>query len=224
MRILKKYQHGFWIIGFGIFYLICFHYLEHRPVEFLHIIHATLDDRIPFCEYFILPYLLWFPYIFITVFYFIVNPKTKQDLYQLTKNLCMGMGLFLVISFLYPNGHNLRPLYFPRDNVFTDLVKFLYQHDTATNILPSIHVFNSLAVHTALCNCTTLGKYRAVRAGSLILTISIILSTMFLKQHSVIDVSMGTGLALLGYILFYREPVSARQTSSAYVRNRIRLK
>lgn len=224
MQFLKKYQHGFWILSFGIFYLICFHYLERRPVESLHIIHATLDDKIPFCEYFILPYFLWFPYIFITVLYFIAHTETKQELYQLTKNLCMGMGLFLIISFIYPNGHNLRPLYFPRDNIFVDMVKLLYQYDTATNILPSIHVFNSLAVHTAIWNCNKLGKYRSIQAGSLFLTISIILSTMFLKQHSVVDVSMGTGLALLGYMLFYREPASSKQTSTAYIRNRIRLK
>jgi membrane-associated phospholipid phosphatase len=216
LQTIKKYRHGFWLAGFGLIYMLLFYYLEHRPIDEYHIIHTFLDDRIPFCEYFIVPYLLWFPYMFFAILYFIFRNNDKQEYYRLTKNLCMGMSLFLVISFLYPNGHHLRPIYFERDNIFVDLVKHLYQADTATNILPSIHVFNSLAIHMAVYNCKSLEKYRWVRIGSLFLTISIVLSTMFLKQHSVIDVCMGTGLALIGYVLFYREPAASRQ-SAAYV-------
>ena len=38
---------------------------------------------------------------------------------------------------------------------------------------------------------------------SLVLTSLIILSTMFLKQHSLIDVSIGMAMALFGYEVFY---------------------
>lgn len=214
MRFIKKYQHGLWIAGFFVIYMTIFFYLEHRPVDSYHIIHTVWDDRIPFCEYFIVPYLLWFPYMFLAVLYFIFKNPDKQEYYRLTKNLCMGMSLFLLISFIYPNGHQLRPLTFERDNIFVHMVQNLYQTDTPTNILPSIHVFNSLAIHMAIANCKALRKHPSIRIGSFILTTAIVLSTMFLKQHSVIDVFMGSGLALLGYVFFYREPSVARQTSA----------
>ena len=43
-----------------------------------HVIHTALDDRIPFCEYFIVPYLLWFGYVAWAVGYFYF--KNKDDL------------------------------------------------------------------------------------------------------------------------------------------------
>ena len=66
------------------------------------------------------------------------------------------MTVFLIVSYVYPNAQHLRPTEFPRDNIFTDMVKWLYSTDTPTNILPSIHVFNSLAIHMSLTNCEAL--------------------------------------------------------------------
>ncbi len=40
---------------YTVFYLLCFTYLENRHVRY-HIIDSSLDDKIPFCEYFIIPY------------------------------------------------------------------------------------------------------------------------------------------------------------------------
>ena len=62
------------------------------------------------------------------------------------------MTLFLIVSYVYPNGLNIRPVEFANDNIFTDVVQLLYRHDTPTNVLPSIHVFNSLCIHLALAN------------------------------------------------------------------------
>ena len=117
--------------------------------------------------------------------------------------MMMGMTIFLIVSYVYPNVLHLRPLEFPRENVFTDAVRWLYRTDTPTNVLPSIHVFNSLAIHMSLTNCEALRDKKAIRYGSLVLTLLIIMSTMFLKQHSVIDVCCGATLALFGYLFFY---------------------
>ena len=117
--------------------------------------------------------------------------------------MMMGMTIFLIVSYVYPNVLHLRPLEFPRENVFTDAVRWLYRTDTPTNVLPSIHVFNSLAIHMSLTNCEALRDKKVIRYGSLVLTLLIIMSTMFLKQHSVIDVCCGATLALFGYLFFY---------------------
>ena len=132
--------------------MLFFEYLECRPVWGFHVIDTVFDDYIPFCEYFIVPYLLWFPYQILTVLYFIFRNKNKKEYYQLIFNMMMGMTVFLIVSYAYPNVLHLRPSEFPRENVFTDMVRWLYRTDTPTNVLPSIHVFNSLAVHMSLTN------------------------------------------------------------------------
>jgi hypothetical protein len=38
------------------------------------------------------------------------------------------------------------------ENIFTDLVRALYSADTSTNVLPSIHVLNSLGAYSAIAN------------------------------------------------------------------------
>nr|WP_294679045.1 phosphatase PAP2 family protein [uncultured Blautia sp.] len=208
---IRKYGHGLVMITYCIIYCLLFFYLEHRPVQAYHVVHTVFDDMIPFCEFFIIPYLLWFPYMILAVAYFIFINKNKHEYYQLAFNMMMGMTIFLIVSYCYPNIQHLRPTEFPRDNIFTDLVRRLYATDTPTNILPSIHVFNSLAVHMSLVNCEALRDKKAIRYGSLTLTLLIIASTMFLKQHSVIDVCSGATLALFGYLIFY--PQKASETS-----------
>lgn len=203
----QKYKHGLVILIYSIIYTMLFSYLENRAVHGYHIVHTVFDDSIPFCEYFVIPYLLWFPYMFLAVLYFIFLNNNKHEYYQLIFNLMMGMTVFLIVSYVYPNVQHLRPTEFARDNIFTDLVKWLYKTDTPTNILPSIHVFNSLAIHMSITSCENLRKYKAIRYGSFILTVLIIMSTMFLKQHSVIDVCLGATLALFGSLIFYPQKI-----------------
>lgn len=211
VRFTKKYGHGLVILIYSIIYLILFAYLENRTVYGYHVVDTVFDDHIPFCEFFIVPYLLWFPYMISTVLYFIFWNNNKREYYQLILNLMMGMTVFLIVSYIYPNVLHLRPTEFPRDNIFTDAVRWLYRTDTPTNVLPSIHVFNSLAIHMSLTNCEALRDRKGIRRASLVLTVLIILSTMFLKQHSVIDVCLGSTLALFGHLFFY--PQKAHESS-----------
>lgn len=210
MNFIKKYKHGFVIVTYSILYLCIFQYLEQRHVYSYHLIHCALDDLIPFCEYFIVPYLLWFPYQVFVIAYFIFFNKEKREYYQLTLNLCMGMTVFLIVSWLYPNIQLLRPSVFTGDSLFIRAVQQLYSMDTPTNILPSIHVFNSIAIHLAICKCEQLKDKKWLKRGAGILTFLIILSTMFLKQHSVIDVTLGSAMAGAGYLLFYSRPACKR--------------
>lgn len=222
LAFIKKYKHGLIILAYFLIYILLFGYLENRTVYRYHVVHTVFDDMIPFCEVFIVPYLLWFPYMAFAIFYFIFINKNKHEYYQLVFNLMMGMTVFLIVSYIYPNVQHLRPQEFTRDNIFIDLVKFIYKTDTPTNILPSIHVFNSLAVHMSIISCEALKDKRGIKFGSLILTTLIILSTMFLKQHSAIDVFLGVTLALFGYLIFYPQKASApaKNRSLSDARNR----
>ena len=108
MNFLKKYRHTLAIPAYGILYLLAFQYVEQRSVRH-HIIHMKIDDYIPFCEYFIVPYFLWFIFIAATVFYFAFINKNKKEYWQLVLSLGIGMTLFIIISLIFPNGQELRP-------------------------------------------------------------------------------------------------------------------
>ena len=196
----EKYPH-IWVVSYFIIYMIWFVWLESRADEPYHVIHFPLDDYIPFCEYFIIPYLLWFGYVGWGIGYFYL--KDRSEYFRLCAMLFTGMTIFLIVSTIYPNGHYLRPTTFARDNIFVHIVKWLYASDTATNLFPSIHVYNSIAVNIAVWRSDAFKHKHAMRCGSTILMVSIILSTMFLKQHSVFDVVTGMITAAGMYMIVY---------------------
>lgn len=192
-----------WIIpAYGIFYMISFMLVERIPVE-THLIHTFLDDKIPFCEYFIIPYVLWYFVVLGSVLYFALGSPGKKEYYQYMGTLAVGMTLFLIISYVYPNGQDLRPV-LEGGSPFIQAVQFLYLIDTPTNIFPSMHVFNAVACCVALLNNKKCRQNRIFTAGNIIITVSIVLSTMFLKQHSVEDVVTALILNVICYQVFYR--------------------
>lgn len=200
-KFCARYKHAIPLIIYAVIYLCWFGYLEKTVKRPANLIHMSLDDQIPFCEVFIVPYLLWFLYISAVVLYFFF--RDKQDYYRACAFLFTGMTVFLVVSTFWPNGHHLRPAVMPRDNIFTTLVSMIYKADTPTNLWPSIHVYNSLGAHIAILKNETLRRKPLIHIGSLVLCVSIILSTMFLKQHSVFDVLTAFIMAAVMYIVVY---------------------
>ncbi len=203
-HLISKYKHGV-ILSYFFVYMLWFTYLERtitNDSKFIHI-YSRLDDLIPFMEIFIIPYFLWFLYIFVTVAYFFLT--SKSEFYQICAYLFIGMTICLIIYTLWPNGHVLRVdiASLGRSNIFLDILSRLYGFDTATNVFPSIHVFNSIGAMIAIRKSERLRKLRWLQWSALILTISICLSTVFLKQHSVLDIFGGIALSLIMYVLIY---------------------
>lgn len=202
----EKYKHGIPLLIYMVIYLVWFAWLEKTNVKNYQVIHVTLDDYIPFCEVFVIPYLLWFAYVAAVVIYLFF--KNKQDYYKTCTFLFTGMTIFLIISTLWPNGHHLRPAVMPRDNCFTWLVSMLWKTDTPTNLWPSIHVFNSMGAHFAVMQSKELASSKwggRLKIASGILAVSIILSTVFIKQHSLFDVATGILMGSIMYVLVYRK-------------------
>lgn len=198
----EKFKY-WWTALYLPLYFLCFNYLEKRDVD-VHIIGLPIDYKIPYLEAFIIPYLLWFPFMaiaFLGLFFF-----AKKEYAKMATFLITGMTLFLIISYIYPNGLNLRPAGFDHENVFTKLITTLYTGDTSTNVFPSLHVFNSIGAAIAFYRVGNKNNKKWMGIAAWILAILIILSTMFIKQHSVIDVIGGIVMAVLLYIPVYYLP------------------
>lgn len=191
-------------------YMIIFYILEHKERIHYTVIHTRIDDIIPFCEYFIIPYLLWFVFV-AGCFLFFLLKHDKDDYYKCLAFMFTGMYVFLLVSALFPNILHLRPETFPRENFCTDLVRGLYATDTSTNVFPSIHVYNSIGVWLAVKNSRRFEKRPFERGVTLVTMILIILSTMFLKQHSAMDVVAGIGMAaVIDFVVYHTDFVVNR--------------
>ena len=101
--LILKYRHA-WVLLYGLIYMPWFCYLEKRQTIH-YLIHSPLDDYIPFVEYFIIPYLLWFVFLAVTGAYFFFT--NRRDFYRLAAFLCSGMTIFLIVCTIFPNGLNL---------------------------------------------------------------------------------------------------------------------
>lgn len=186
LRWVRENPHCLVLLYF-IPYLIWFFSLEFL-VEPKYWIYSPLDDLIPFCEYFIIPYGLWFPYFLGALGFFI--RKDKEIFLRLCFIMFTGMTVCLLIYTLMPNGINLRQE-ITGDNLFCKIALLMRSVDTPTNVCPSIHVSSTLAVDWAVQHYQGFKRPKLVRGLSLLLAVSICLSTVFLKQHSVIDVFYG---------------------------------
>ena len=198
----SKYSHA-WTLLYFFVYMTWFIWLEKTvtPDSAYANIHVRLDDVIPFCEWFVVPYLLWFVYIAAVMAFTLFT--SRSEFYKASAYLFGGMSICLLICTLWPNGQNLRVEEFTNDNIFTSLLAIVYKTDTNTNVFPSIHVYNSIGAVIILCKSHKLEKARIIKISAMILSALIILSTMFLKQHSVIDVLGGIALGGVMYIPVY---------------------
>lgn len=200
-ELIKKYKHA-WVLLYFPIYMLWFTWLERTVTKEYTVLHIRLDDMIPFAEIFVIPYFLWFAYIFLTVAYFFFTDR--NDFYHCTAYLFIGMTICLLIYTIWPNGHDLRPdMSTGRDNIFIRIMSWLYTTDTCTNVCPSIHAFNSIGACIAIFRSNRLKSKKALRSFILILTVLICMSTVFLKQHSIVDVFAACGLGLVMYLLVY---------------------
>ncbi|GFI22059.1 hypothetical protein IMSAGC011_00832 [Lachnospiraceae bacterium] len=215
--LILQYKSLAVMIIYAVVYLVAFFYLERRDVA-VHEINFGIDAYIPFCEVFIVPYLLWFPYVAFIVVLMCIRDKEESE--KLVAFLMAGMTIFIIVSAVFPNGHNLRPKTFEQDNIFIDLIRNLYATDTPTNILPSIHVYNSVAIMIAVWRSKCFANHHIVKGAMFVLGVSIIFSTVLIKQHSMLDVLLALLLSAVMYSICYkRTTVREKRVSSA--RNRV---
>ncbi len=170
------------------------HELVYTPVE------SVLDASIPFCEWFVIPYYFWFVFLVGMALWGILFDH--DDLRTFMWFVILSYTATAVIYIAWPNMQSLRPVELPRDNFLTDIVKGLYDFDTNTNVCPSIHVLGSLAVCFSGLHSKTLRGW-GWKVFFVVSTVLISLSTVFLKQHSIIDVYAALAVGAVCYVLVF---------------------
>ena len=188
MKELIKKRHLIPIAVWFVIYMGLFGFLEIVPPKDVHLIHCALDDRIPNMAVFIYPYVSWFPYIVVCAVLAIKNLDDRQ-FKKAVLVLTTGMNIFLFISYVWPTGLDLREnIVYDFHTLSGNLLKFVQTVDTPKSVFPSMHVYVTLVLQYTLEMQKKLVPAWEIWVGR-VLAVLIVLSTMFTKQHSAVDVT-----------------------------------
>ncbi len=166
-----------------------------------HTIYTPFDDKIPFCEYFLFAYLFWF--IFLIGMHLYLLLFDVEGFRKFMWFTIITYSVTCLIYMVYPSQQELRPTVFLRDNVMTRFMAWFYNFDTNTNVCPSLHVIGSMAVLFAAWHTPRFAN-PPWRIAFTLAAALISISTVFLKQHSILDIPPALLLSFLGYFIVYK--------------------
>lgn len=154
----------------------------NNPRRGTHSLVTDLDRSIPFIKAFIIPYLIWYPFIILTLIYLCIY--YRETYYKAISTIIIGMLLSYLVYFLFQTTVP-RPILTENDSL-TEVVKFVYKTDNPFNCFPSIHVLTSYAMIRGVrkSSCSKL----TIKLTIYLTAILIILSTEFVKQHVILDI------------------------------------
>lgn len=196
---VENYHHH-WYLLIWLVYLTLFAIAEHVVTDNYWVSYLPLDDKIPFCRYFIIPYCLWHPLLFAMTLYLAFWDAENFKPYMLF--IALGFIPVILFDWVFPNGQELRPAVFEHQNIATWLVGRIYAADTNTNVFPSMHVIGSAALVAATIYTPSLRK-RRLHLVAIPVGILICISTVFVKQHSCLDLIGAIPYSALLWWLIY---------------------
>ncbi|MHA1437789.1 MAG: phosphatase PAP2 family protein [Promethearchaeota archaeon] len=177
----------------------------------LDFVFGPLDNMIPFIPEMAIFYIyLFFPMVFLSMIYFAFIDYDKG--YALGWSLVLIGIISIIIYIFFPVS-----TYWWRQellankiegNFWAETMYGYYETDTSFNCLPSLHAAVSTIIAFTWYQYYKLNrtlKRKIIAIISIIIAIGVILSTLFVKQHYIIDEIIGILLAYsVGkYIFFY---------------------
>jgi len=97
MKTFKKIWWRLLFASYTFIYLPWFFFLESKittDYPGIHIINGPIDDMIPFCEIFVIPYFLWFVYIAASCVFMLLKAN-NQEFISFALSLIIGLNLLL---------------------------------------------------------------------------------------------------------------------------------
>ncbi|BBI31396.1 inositol phosphorylceramide synthase [Cohnella abietis] len=185
-----QYKPLLWLLVIPLLNIV-YELLNHSG-DNVHSLVTSLDVSTPFIPVFIIPYVLWYPFL-LGVLVLILR-KNVQKYYQTVLALCMGLILcdliYICFQTMVP-----RPEVAP-NGFLHQLVSLVYASDKPFNCFPSIHVLTS----TLMIAGSSIIRWK-IRIPIVVVAWSIIASTLFIKQHVIADVIAGMLAAKLVFEL-----------------------
>lgn len=194
-----QFSHLKLLLGWVGYFTLYFLTENLIPVERCTPVHMWLDDWIPFCEAFLIPYVGWYLLVVFSLGYFLLY--NVDSFKRLQTYIIITQVVAMAIYILFPTRQDLRPAEFPRDNFLTQCVALLYSMDTNTGVCPSLHVAYSMGIVSVWTKEKGIG---IAAKGLVVAAVALIcLSTMFIKQHSAVDFFAALPVCLLAEGIVY---------------------
>ena len=194
-KILPGYSVLPLILAVSINMLVYFGTSQLRDYLTFHTITTALDEWIPFVAPFILFYVL--AYIQWIANYLLVAREGKEFCYRIVygdvaaKVICLLFFLFFPTTLARPEVTG--------SGFCNDLVRFIYRMDAPVNLFPSIHCLESwCCIHAAFAMNKPPKWYRY---ATTVMALGVFASTLFVKQHVLVDVFGGIIVYEIGYYI-----------------------
>lgn len=195
------FRHLWLLLGWVGYFALYFLTENLIPRERCAVMWCPLDDTIPFCEWFVIPYVGWYGLIVFSLGYFLLYDVDSFK--RLQGYIIVTQVVAMAVYILFPSCQNLRPETMPRDNLLTRCIGLLYAFDTSTNVCPSLHVAYSLGIASVWLKRKESSP--VWKACVVVMVVLICLSTIFIKQHSVLDGLAALPVCLLAEIIIFRQ-------------------
>ncbi|MBC2579049.1 phosphatase PAP2 family protein [Clostridium sp. DJ247] len=180
MKMIKKNIKSLGLMFIIPLVNILYMYLNNS-LRGVHYLITNIDRKIPFIKIFAIPYLVWYPFIVITLVYFCFY--YRKTYYKVIFSFVIGMLICYASFYFFQTGIQRPELY--GNDFLTELIRFIYNTDKPYNCFPSIHVLTCYLVVKGVRDCNE--KNSTDKAIITVTSMLIILSTQFIKQHVILD-------------------------------------
>jgi membrane-associated phospholipid phosphatase len=179
----------------GITFIVAeLYFVLNAPSDVIHNVKLPLDDLIPRLPVFVVPYLLFLPWLWLVVVYAWLK---RKSFYQLALSLTivnlLAYAVYLAFQTIVP-----RDIVVGSD-VFSNILRTLYDNDLPYAGFPSLHCGLSAVVATYFICRKSKWAWAFVSMAALVVA-----STLFTKQHFILDAVAGVGLGTIVTVLVFR--------------------
>lgn len=151
----------------------------------VHSLVTSVDNSIPFVKVFILPYVGWYAFIVIIMVYLCYKDR---EIYFITlTSYVLGLIASFITFYLFQTTVP-RPQVTGTDFLSTTIFA-IYGADKPYNCFPSIHVLTSFLMVKAIMASSIRNRINMIIIWTCAILIT--LSTLFIKQHVILDVVSG---------------------------------
>ena len=172
------------VILLYVIYTSMFFLIEQLDLPARWTIVCPLDELLPFVPQAVIPYCLW--HIELAVFLLgFLRYQPRDEFLRAALTMWAGMMTALVFYLIVPNEIHLRPASLAGNGFSAVLTRLIWAMDNTKNVCPSIHVISALIMNE---ETVRVSRKPVLKIGVTVLNAAIIVATMLLKQHSIIDV------------------------------------
>ena len=180
------------LIVFQSFCYFVSKFFEGNP----NLIGGVIDSKIPFNVWFIISYCIWYLLIFLIPYYLYKKDKNIFTKYIISYLFCTVIANIIFI--IYPTYVD-RPIVIG-NSILELITRIVFWVDTpAQNCFPSLHCAVSMLFILYMFECKKCPLY--LKILTLIISILIMIATLYTKQHVFIDLLSGDILAIVSYII-----------------------